>query len=112
MSRYTEEYGQRLNTARVAVGITQTQLAERLGLTRSSIANIEAGRQSPSAEQVVDTATALGCDPRWLLTGWEPGRPPIQPKPRVLAEHVAALRKLADRLETAATPTPDSEETR
>lgn len=69
MTRYTSEYGHRVNTARVAAELTQTQLGELLGLTRSSIANIEAGRQGASAEQVVQTAAALNVPAPWLLVG-------------------------------------------
>lgn len=102
MSRFTSEYGQRVNAARTTAGVTQTELGERLGMSRSSVANIEAGRQAASAEQVIQTAEALGCDPRWLLTGWEPGRaaPAIGFPVKSVTSHVAALRKLADDLES------------
>lgn len=104
MSRFTSEYGQRVREARVTAGLSQTELGERLSLTRSSIANIEAGRQPASAEQVIQTAEALGCDPRWLLTGWQPGRaaPAIGFPVKAVTSHVATLRKLADDLEAQA----------
>ena len=35
--------GQRIRLAREAAGVTQLELAEAIGLTRTSIANIEAG---------------------------------------------------------------------
>lgn len=103
MSRFTSEYGRRVQTARVTAGLTQAELASRLDLTRSSVANVEAGRQAASAEQVIQTAEALGCDPRWLLTGWETSRatPAIGVPAKAVTSHVAALRQLANDLEAA-----------
>jgi transcriptional regulator with XRE-family HTH domain len=37
--------GEKVRSARTAAGISQDVLAQRVGLTRSSIANLEAGRQ-------------------------------------------------------------------
>lgn len=104
MSEYTTAYGARVRTGREVSGATQQDLADRLGMSRSSVANIESGRQASTAEQVIQTAEALGVDPRWLLTGWAPGRPPIVPNrlPRAVAVAVAGeLRALADRVEEA-----------
>jgi transcriptional regulator with XRE-family HTH domain len=99
-------YGQRIHAARVMAGLTQLELAGRLGLTRSSIANIEAGRQRVMAAQVPPAAEALGCDPRWLLTGWDPDRTvqDVGVPRRAVTSHVAALRRLAAELEHATSP--------
>jgi transcriptional regulator with XRE-family HTH domain len=92
-----------MKAARIAAGLTQTELGALLALERSSVANIEAGRQQQTAEQVILTANATGADPRWLLTGWEPERPyraagmPL----RVVGDHIGALRHLADELASA-----------
>lgn len=106
MTRFTAEYGQRVRSARAAAGLTQTELGERLNLTRSSVANVEAGRQAATAEQVIQTAEAVGCDPRWLLTGT--GRATriqtVGIPSRIVAGHIAALRSLAERLERAGPP--------
>jgi transcriptional regulator with XRE-family HTH domain len=40
-----ETIGQRLRERRLAIDVKQADLAKRLGLSRSSLANIEAGRQ-------------------------------------------------------------------
>lgn len=107
MSRFTSEYGQRLNAARVAAGLTQSQLAAQVGLSRSSVANIEGGRQAPMAEQVIQHAEVLGIDPHWLLTGRGPDQPArlaagpglarrlIQRLPDVTAD----LRRIANNLD-------------
>jgi len=43
--RFYSEFGRRVCNARVKAGLTQAELADHLGLTRSSIANLESGRQ-------------------------------------------------------------------
>lgn len=69
MTDFATAYGERVNIARRTAELTQTQLGKLLGLTRSSVANIEAGRQASSAEQAVKIANALGVGVQWLLTG-------------------------------------------
>lgn len=44
-SAYYREFGQRVKNVRTNRGLTQAELAAQLGLTRSSIANLESGRQ-------------------------------------------------------------------
>jgi transcriptional regulator with XRE-family HTH domain len=66
---FATAYGERVNTARRTADLTQTQLGRLIGLTRSSVANIEAGRQASSAEQAVKIANTLGVGVQWLLTG-------------------------------------------
>lgn len=92
MTRFTSEYGQRLNAARTAAGLSQTDFGNKIGLTRSSIANVEAGRQSCTAEQVIQHAEVLGIDPHWLLTGRGPDQPAR------LAAGPGLARRLAERL--------------
>lgn len=53
-------FGARLKAAREARGITQSRLADSLGLQRSSVANIEAGRQRLYLHSIVTIATILG----------------------------------------------------
>lgn len=97
-SRFRTQYGRRLMAARMDAGLTQAELATQVGLSRSSVGNIEAGRQGQLAEQVMAAARAAHVDPRWLLTGWVQGtREPLD----VITQHISALRKLADDLEQA-----------
>ena len=46
--------------ARAAAGLTQDQLAERMGTTRSAVARLESGRQMPSTRTLAKFATATG----------------------------------------------------
>jgi transcriptional regulator with XRE-family HTH domain len=67
ISTIEAEIGARIRAARTGREMTQADLAERIGLTRSSIANIEAGRQSPGAgllvlvSEALDTSVAALC---------------------------------------------------
>ena len=65
--------GRRIADARVQsrIPISQTDLAQRSGLSRGSIANIEAGRQRPPIETIWRIAAVLNVDPRELLPSLE-----------------------------------------
>lgn len=58
-----DEYiGAKIRERRLARGLTQAELAGALGVIRSSVANIEAGRQTLSAQRLAITAAMLGAD--------------------------------------------------
>ncbi|WP_256593736.1 XRE family transcriptional regulator [Avibacterium paragallinarum] len=61
-----ESLGQRLKTARKKAGLTQTQLAERIGVTQNAIQKIEAGGET---KHIIALASVLGINPAWLQTG-------------------------------------------
>src|SRR6266702_2871930 len=70
--------GEKVRSARVATGISQDVLAQRVGLTRSSIANLEAGRQRIALHLFVAICRALDKDVCELLPGKpEPHHSPI-----------------------------------
>ena len=46
--------------ARAAAGLTQEQVAERMGTTRTAIARLESGRQMPSTRTLARFAEATG----------------------------------------------------
>ena len=52
-------FGQAVRDARLALEITQQELADRLGHSRGSIANIEVGRQRVLLDDVFKFAKAL-----------------------------------------------------
>jgi len=66
--------GARVQRARRQREWTQSQLAAAVGLTRASIANLEAGRQRPPVHVVVLIARALGVPAEELLSS-SPGLP-------------------------------------
>lgn len=59
--------GQKIKTARVNAGMSQTALAKIVGFNRSSIANLEAGRQRIALHLFVLIAEALSSGPATLL---------------------------------------------
>lgn len=59
--------GEKLKAARLAAGLTQAQLAERLGIPQSSIARYEAGAREPLASTLKSMAEALGCTMEELI---------------------------------------------
>lgn len=56
-----ERLGQQVRYRRAVLGLTQSQLAEAVGLTRSSIANLEAGRQNLPFTTLGTLAWAFDC---------------------------------------------------
>lgn len=54
--------GVRIRERRRQLGLTQGALALRAGLSRPSIANLEAGRQNVGLRQLVSVAAALHVD--------------------------------------------------
>lgn len=60
--------GHRIKEARSALGMSQAQLAKRVGVSQGTIGHIEAGRNDTSKHLVV-IAAALGVRAEWLQTG-------------------------------------------
>lgn len=54
--------GQKIKVARSVRGVTQKQLASKIGASQSSISNWELGREVPSLLSLAKIALALGCD--------------------------------------------------
>lgn len=57
---------QRLRIARENAGLTQGQVAQKLGLQRPTISEIEAGRRRVAAEELTELATLYHVDTAWL----------------------------------------------
>ena len=62
-----KEFGQLLRERRKKAGLTQGEVAERVGLSRTSITNIEKGRQHVLLHQLFLMASAVGAEPGDLL---------------------------------------------
>jgi putative transcriptional regulator len=60
MAAIKTKRGARLAQARYAAGLTQPQLADRVGTTRSTIARIEASDHSPSVDLALAISRELG----------------------------------------------------
>jgi transcriptional regulator with XRE-family HTH domain len=57
-----EALGQRVAQARISARLSQGKLAERVGVTRASIVNIERGRQRPPLHLLWQIAAAANVD--------------------------------------------------
>lgn len=62
-----QAFGRGFRAARDEAGLTQRQVAERVGLTRTSITNIERGNQHIALHQLFLLAGAVGVEPATLL---------------------------------------------
>ena len=60
-------FGQRLFDARKVRGITQQELAEKLGITKRMVANYEGNSEGPSVERLEEIARALNVTVSYLL---------------------------------------------
>lgn len=72
MDELYRDLGLRLRRIREASRLTQDALAERIGLSRTSIANIEQGRQRIQVHTLYALAGALRVSPRSLLPSESP----------------------------------------
>ncbi len=58
-----------MEQTRTVLGWTQADLAKRIGLTRTSVVNIEAGRQRVLLHDVEKIAAAFQMSPKQLMRG-------------------------------------------
>jgi transcriptional regulator with XRE-family HTH domain len=65
--RFYASLGQRIAKVRKSRKTTQEELAKQLSLTRTSIINIEKGRQQVFVHTLTDLARVLGVSPSQLL---------------------------------------------
>jgi len=59
--------GKRIREKRLSSGLTQAQLAERIAISRTSLTNMELGRQRLLVDQLYKVAEVLNTQPRDLL---------------------------------------------
>lgn len=105
VNRFYVELGARIRNARTTKKISQQELAEAVGLKRSSIANIEAGRQRSVVHLIVLVGQTLELSPDELfpllresetLSDLEVERSEIEGQPVDTQDFVTAtLRKAA-----------------
>lgn len=62
------DVGKRIFAARRAAGLTQADLASRVGLDRTVLSKIESGRRRVGVHEIGAFATALGRAADWFLT--------------------------------------------
>ncbi len=87
--------GKRVRRIRTQMGLTLDQLAERAGISKSFIWEVEQDRTGISGEKLLRVANALGASVDFLLKG-EPSqetfRPPVVEIPRELSDLAEELQ--------------------
>lgn len=63
------QVGARIEQIRSTLGITQDELAKKVGLTRTSVTNIEAGRQVITLDGLMKFCEAFHITPKQILRG-------------------------------------------
>jgi transcriptional regulator with XRE-family HTH domain len=69
MPDFAEKVGIRIQTLRAAKGISQTELARRINLTRPYLSRIERGRFNMRLDTMEEICRGLGVQPAELLEG-------------------------------------------
>ena len=87
------DMAQRIQQLRRSKGLSQEELAGRLGVSRQAVSKWEGGQSAPDAEKIVALSEGFGVTTDWLLKGVEPAE-----------EKGGARRKLAGRILFAASP--------
>jgi len=61
--------GERIKKRRAELGWTQDQLGQKAGISKSFLSDLENGKRSVGAENLLDIARALGVSLDFLMTG-------------------------------------------
>lgn len=97
---FYEMLGRSIRSRRDALGLTQQDLAQRLNLSRTSVTNIERGRQRLLIDQFCMVAQILKCDYEELLAG-ALGKPKARPRSNANLEELPTVAKFVHRTLTA-----------
>jgi len=63
------QIGERIKKRRKELGITQTEIKLKTGISAGNISDIEKGRNLPSSKVLLQLSKVLNCTTDWLLTG-------------------------------------------
>ena len=92
------ELARELIRARTKAGLTQVELAARMGTSQAAVARMESGRTLPSTKTLVRYAEATGCRPVIRLVARKEGRnyPTEESVDDVLSRYASPLVRLAE----------------
>lgn len=95
------QLGNRARQARLAIGLTQAEVAADSGLSRGSIANVEGGRQDVPVTSLCAIASALGVAPADLISDSllipDPPDRSLKREAESLRATIAAISRLCER---------------
>lgn len=63
---------ERLKELRKILGLTQQEMADKIGVKRNTIATYESGKVDPSSRTLADICKEFGVREEWLRTGEDP----------------------------------------
>ena len=98
--RVIEDVGRRVAELRRALGLTQAQLSERLGMPVQDLQNIELGKRNLTLRSLCHVARGLGVPSRSLLDA------PAVREPRRVGRPRTDSRAAAETVATGAKPEP------
>lgn len=104
--------GGRITHARMAVGMTQQQLADQCKVSRPTIVWVEKDRTKAVKKQLLDNiATLTGHRPEWIMHGTGPMKASDDPVDQLVLETAAqmTLDELRDSLLVAVLSLPDDQ---
>ncbi|QYJ79407.1 S24 family peptidase [Shewanella acanthi] len=70
-------FNNRVKSRRDELGLTQLQLAKKVGVSSVTISQWESGDYSPKGKNLYKLADALECSPNWLILGEEKQTKPL-----------------------------------
>ena len=76
------DLGKRVRKQRQLIGLTQQELADRIGVSTSFVGHVERGTRKASLETLVALSNALGVGVDYLLAGSLEGSPTRRIPPR------------------------------
>ena len=91
----TDSLASRLGVLRTREGMTQQQLADRLGVSRVAISHLEAGINSPDARTVTLLASVFGMEPHDLVAGTDYPVAKVDRLPLVVARRTEVAHQVA-----------------
>ncbi|WP_082631916.1 helix-turn-helix domain-containing protein [Cytobacillus praedii] len=61
--------GERFKSLRIKNNLKQIEFAQRVGISQSTLSEIEKGKSKPSVDTVVSTSNSFNVTTDWLLKG-------------------------------------------
>ncbi len=90
--------GDRIRERRKQLGMSQDDLAARVGTDQKQISNYENSKGNPNADSLVGLAQALGTSTDWLLGLAEDPNPKNQQQLNSIEEKIIAALRRGDRM--------------
>ena len=94
---FLAQLGKKIKGARLRKNLTQQELSDLVGTSKSMISSYESGKNDPAQSTVIKLSDALGVSPEWLM-GYEPqtnDKRPTNTTPVTSTVNIPLLGKIA-----------------